>query len=175
MVEVTLADRLAAWAFAPVEFHNKPKLEAKSKWLAGAADVYPVTHAFAAHRELGFQQGVEASAKVATEVAEGWRRNPSVLNEEWNQQDAMRALDADRIAAAIRALGAVKREYRYVGEHFNPMAVCSACGKDATQTRMSFVCVDVIENNNFVCDECRSQTTGTCSRRMRWVGRWNLA
>lgn len=59
----------------------------------------------ARHRELGFREGVEVSAKVAADAAEGWRRNPSVLNEEWNQQDAMRALEADRIAAKIRALG----------------------------------------------------------------------
>lgn len=41
------------------------------------------------------------------------------------------------------------------GEH-NPMAVCRKCDRDATQTRVSYYCIDVIDGGPYLCDECRT-------------------
>lgn len=50
---------------------------------------------------------------------------------------------------------ATGRRYRYVAGQFNRMAVCSICDQDATQTRMSFCCIDLIGDVDFRCAACR--------------------
>lgn len=47
-------------------------------------------------------------------------------------------------------------KFRAVKGQFNPMAVCSQCDRDATQTRMSRYCIDAIADKPFRCDECRA-------------------
>lgn len=58
-----------------------------------------------------------------------------------------------------------ERKYRAVPGYFNQMAVCSICDRDATETRMSFYCIDCIEDQPFRCDECRnSESRPGCNR-----------
>ena len=53
-----------------------------------------------------------------------------------------------------------KREYRRVPKQFNPMAVCARCDRDATQTRMSRLCVFAVQpHSDFLCDECHEKET----------------
>jgi hypothetical protein len=35
-------------------------------------------------------------------------------------------------------------------------ALCWGCNKDATQTRITYYCVDAINNGPYRCDECRT-------------------
>jgi hypothetical protein len=44
--------------------------------------------------------------------------------------------------------------FRRVPGHFNPMAVCSRCDRDATQTRMTRYCIHAIEHAPLLCDDC---------------------
>lgn len=43
---------------------------------------------------------------------------------------------------------------RPVQGHFNPMAVCDRCNRDATQTRITRYCDAVITGQPLVCDSC---------------------
>lgn len=45
-------------------------------------------------------------------------------------------------------------KFRSAAGHFNPMAVCSTCDRDATQTRISRYCIHAIEHTPLLCDEC---------------------
>lgn len=43
---------------------------------------------------------------------------------------------------------------RQVAGYFNAMAVCGKCDRDATQTRISRYCVDLLARGPYLCDEC---------------------
>lgn len=45
-------------------------------------------------------------------------------------------------------------EKRKVAGHHNPMAVCSTCDRDATQTRMTRYCTAAMGLHPVLCDEC---------------------
>lgn len=45
---------------------------------------------------------------------------------------------------------------RTVPNEYNEMAVCQECHMDATQTRISYYCVDAINGGPYLCDECRA-------------------
>jgi hypothetical protein len=41
--------------------------------------------------------------------------------------------------------------------HFNEMALCKGCNRDATQTRITYYCVDALNGGPYLCDECRAK------------------
>lgn len=43
--------------------------------------------------------------------------------------------------------------------HLNEMALCKGCDKDATQTRITYYCVDALNGGPYLCDECRTKQT----------------
>lgn len=49
-------------------------------------------------------------------------------------------------------------ETRRVPGHFNAMAVCSQCRRDATETRMTRYCLAAIGLEPLCCDECHART-----------------
>ncbi len=64
-----------------------------------------------------------------------------------------------------------KREYRSVPEQFNKMAVCSSCKRKATQTSISWLCVDLVERRPTICDECRNPLQSANARDTLVQGR----
>jgi hypothetical protein len=44
--------------------------------------------------------------------------------------------------------------FRKVEGHLNPMAVCTCCERDATQTRISRYCIAAISGDSLLCDDC---------------------
>lgn len=45
-------------------------------------------------------------------------------------------------------------EYRRIKGQFNRMAVCSGCGKDALQTRITGFCQAAMTGAALLCDRC---------------------
>lgn len=43
--------------------------------------------------------------------------------------------------------------------HLNEMALCKGCDRDATQTRITYYCVDALNGGPYLCDECRIKQT----------------
>jgi hypothetical protein len=43
--------------------------------------------------------------------------------------------------------------------HFNAMALCTGCDKDATQTRITYYVLDALNGGPYRCDECRTKQT----------------